>query len=47
MISQNLLAHFQQAQIFNENLHDESLPFAYDLKYPESDHAAFVAEFNL
>lgn len=47
MISQNLLAHFQRAQIYNENLHDESQPFAFDSKFPESDHAAFTAEFDL
>ena len=35
------------ADIFNENIHDESLPFASDMKFPESDHAPFVAEFLL
>lgn len=47
MISQPLVAKFKSATIQNENLHDESLPFAFDTKYPESDHAAFVAEFAL
>ncbi len=47
LISQSLLPFFRSAQIFNENLHDESLPYNYDSKFPESDHAAFVAEFNL
>jgi predicted extracellular nuclease len=47
LISQTLYARFNKASILNENLHDESLPFASDLKFPESDHAAFVAEFNL
>ena len=46
LISQSLLAHFRLAQIYNEKLHDESLPFAFDTKYPESDHAAFIAEFS-
>ncbi len=46
LISQSLLAHFSHAEIHNENLHDESLPFTFDVKYPESDHAPFVAEFN-
>lgn len=46
VISQALLPHFQRAQILNENLHDESLPFMSDAKYPESDHAPFVAEFS-
>lgn len=45
LISQSLLPRFQHAHIFNENLHDESLPFMSDIKYPESDHAPFVAEF--
>jgi exonuclease III len=46
LISQSLLPYFQQAEIHNENLHDESLPFTYDTKYPESDHAPFVSEFR-
>ncbi len=46
LISQSLLPRFEQARIFNENLHDESLPFMSDIKYPESDHAPFVAEFT-
>jgi len=45
LISQALIPHFRGAEIHNENLHDESLPFAFDTKYPESDHAPFVAEF--
>ncbi len=47
LISFSLLSHFRHAQIYNENLHDESLRYAYDTKYPESDHAAFVAELDL
>ncbi len=47
LISQGLLPCFQQARIFNENLHDESLPFAGDIKFPESDHAAFVGIFDI
>ncbi len=46
VVSQSLLPHIHAARINNENLHDESLPFAFDTKYPESDHAAFVAEFR-
>ena len=45
LISQSLLSHFGHAEIYNENLHDESLPFAFETKYPESDHAPFIAEF--
>ncbi|WP_317931067.1 endonuclease/exonuclease/phosphatase family protein [Halioxenophilus sp. WMMB6] len=47
LISQALLPYFHSAHIHNENLHDESLPFASDRKYPESDHAPFLAEFNV
>jgi endonuclease/exonuclease/phosphatase family metal-dependent hydrolase len=46
LMSQSLLARFNHAEIHNENLHDESLPFNFDTKYPESDHAPFVAEFE-
>ncbi|MGJ8679659.1 endonuclease/exonuclease/phosphatase family protein [Paraglaciecola sp.] len=46
LISQSMSAKFEQARIFNENLHDESLPFASDTKFPESDHAPFVATFR-
>ncbi|MFC2077199.1 endonuclease/exonuclease/phosphatase family protein [Candidatus Bipolaricaulota bacterium] len=45
LISQSLLTYFRNAEIHNESLHDESLPFTFDTKYPESDHAPFVAEF--
>jgi endonuclease/exonuclease/phosphatase family metal-dependent hydrolase len=47
LISQSLLEYFKESKILNENLHDESLPFTYDVKYPESDHAPFLAEFQL
>ena len=47
LISQSLLGYFQNSQILNENLHDESLPFASDSKFPESDHAPFLSEFKL
>ncbi|MBV1931515.1 MAG: endonuclease/exonuclease/phosphatase family protein [Porticoccaceae bacterium] len=46
MISQGLLEYFDGAEIFNENLHDESLPFSFDSKFPESDHGPFVASFS-
>ena len=47
LISQSLLPYLDRADIFNENLHDESLPFMSDAKYPESDHAPFIAHFAL
>ena len=43
LISQPLLARLHGVEIHNENLHDESLPFRYDTRFPESDHAGFVA----
>ncbi|KRT54880.1 endonuclease/exonuclease/phosphatase family protein [endosymbiont of Ridgeia piscesae] len=46
LISQSLLPHFQDTEIHNENLHDESLPASGDRKFPESDHAGFVAAFD-
>lgn len=47
LISQSMYHLFTKADIFNENLHDESLPFASDTKYPESDHAPFLATFTI
>jgi endonuclease/exonuclease/phosphatase family metal-dependent hydrolase len=46
LISQSMYHLFVKADIFNENLHDESLPFASDIKFPESDHAPFLASFK-
>ena len=46
LISRELLGIFKGAWIHNENLHDESLGFHNDMKFPESDHAAFVGEFG-
>jgi endonuclease/exonuclease/phosphatase family metal-dependent hydrolase len=47
LISRSLLGAFRKAVIHNETLHDESLPYMFDTKYPESDHAPFVAEFEI
>ena len=47
LVSKALLAHLSSVGVHNEDLHDESLPFAFDKKYPESDHAPFVAIFDL
>jgi len=46
LMSQAMLPYLREVQIHNENLHDESLPFASDAKYPESDHAPFLAQFS-
>ena len=46
LVSQSMLPALNEVRILNESLHDESLPFATDLLYPESDHAPFVAHFR-
>lgn len=46
LFSQGLLADFEGAGVHNEQLHDESLAFAFDKKYPESDHAPFFVSFS-
>ncbi|QID18255.1 endonuclease [Nitrogeniibacter mangrovi] len=46
LMSQAMLPYLHRVQIHNEDLHDESLPFTSDRKYPESDHAPFLAEFT-
>lgn len=45
LVTRNLLGSYRGSEIHNEILHDESLAFAIDRKYPESDHAPMVAEF--
>ena len=47
LVSRSLLAHFRTSEIHNELLHDESVAFAVDDKFPESDHAPMAAEFVL
>ena len=47
LISRNMLNHYQKAEIHNETLHDEGVAFAYDEKFPESDHAPFVVQFEI
>ncbi|MEU5524860.1 endonuclease/exonuclease/phosphatase family protein [Streptomyces sp. NPDC047860] len=46
LVTRNLLAHYRGSEIHNEVLHDDSLAFATDDKYPESDHAPVVATFD-
>jgi endonuclease/exonuclease/phosphatase family metal-dependent hydrolase len=45
LVSRNMLQYYRDTEVHNELLHDESLAFADDKKYPESDHAPIVAEF--
>ena len=47
LVSRALLAYYRGSEVHNELLHDESIAFATDTKYPESDHAPVIAEFQL
>lgn len=47
LASRSLISYYRGAEIHNELLHDESIAFAKDSKYPESDHAPVVATFQL
>jgi len=47
LVSRSLFSLYKGAEIHNEILHDESIAFASDKKYPESDHAPVVAAFEL
>jgi len=47
LVSRGLLAFYAGSEIHNEILHDESVAFATDIKYPESDHAPVIAEFRI
>ena len=44
--SRSLLRYLRGAEIHNEALPDESGAFRQDVKFPESDHAPVVAEFD-
>lgn len=47
LISKSLLSSYRGSEIHNENLADESIAFATDTKFPQSDHAPVVAEFEI
>lgn len=47
LASRELLAFYRGAEVHNELLHDESVAFAGDVMFPESDHAPVVAEFQV
>ncbi len=47
LISRSLLGGYLDLQIHNETLADESVAFATDRLFPESDHAPVVASFEL
>jgi predicted extracellular nuclease len=46
LISRPLVERYRGASIHNEILHDESLAFSFNTKFPASDHAPFVATFD-
>ncbi|MGZ8927919.1 MAG: endonuclease/exonuclease/phosphatase family protein [Methylobacter sp.] len=46
LISRSLMRHYRGSEIHNELLHDESVAFGTDVKFPESDHAPIIAEFE-
>lgn len=46
-VSGSLYPFWRGTEIFNELLPDESIAFATDIKYPESDHAPVIAAFEL
>ena len=45
--SRGLVQYFAGAEIHNEALPDESGSFRTDAKFPESDHAPVIAQFNI
>ena len=45
LASRNLMQFYTHTEVHNEDLHDESVAFATDVKFPQSDHAPVVAEF--
>ncbi|MCP4410791.1 MAG: hypothetical protein GY807_24235 [Gammaproteobacteria bacterium] len=47
LVSRSMIAGYRGAEIHNELLPDESIAFATDKNFPESDHAPFIAEFKL
>lgn len=47
LILQGMLPYYRKSEIHNETLHDETIAFALDTKFPESDHAPFIAEFEI
>lgn len=47
MVSHCLFPYWEGTEIYNELLPDESVAYATDIKFPESDHAPVIATFNL
>lgn len=47
LMSRGLLPYYRGAEVHNELLHDESVAYATDKLYPESDHSPVLARFEL
>ena len=47
LVSRSMLAFYHHTEVHNEQIHDESVAFGFDKKFPESDHAAVISEFLL
>lgn len=47
LVCRNMLAYYKMSEVHNEMLHDETIAFATDIKFPESDHAPVIAEFEV
>jgi len=47
VVSNALFPYWDRTEIYNEMLPDESVAYATDIKFPESDHAPVIAMFNL
>lgn len=46
LMSRGMLPYYRGAEVHNELLHDESVAFATDKKFPESDHAPVLSRFE-
>ena len=47
LMSRSLLGSYKRSEVHNELLHDGSIAFASNVKYPKSDQASVIAEFEL
>jgi hypothetical protein len=47
LVCRNRLAYYRGSEVHNELIHDKSVAFATDDKYPKSDHALVVVEFEI
>ncbi|MEM8916692.1 MAG: endonuclease/exonuclease/phosphatase family protein, partial [Pseudomonadota bacterium] len=46
LVSRGMLGAYLGTEIHNEIVRDESVAFAFDVKFPSSDHAPIVADFD-